>query len=199
MLEEALNYFTTIDPWEFVGLIFGLLAVFFLIKENILTWPAGIIYCFISFYIFWNAKLYQDFGLTFFFLVMNIYGWYAWLNPTNKKSADKLLITTTETKTWVYVLLFTFLWIGSTGIFFKTYTDASLPYWDATTTGLSISAMWMTARKKIENWILWFIVDVLSTIIYFVKNLEFYGFLYLVYIGMAVAGYLNWRKLMNQQ
>ena len=77
------------------------------------------------------------------------------------------------------------------------FTDASLPYWDSTTSVLSITAMWLTAKKKIENWVIWLVVDLLATGIYYYKGLYFYCILYLVYIGMAVAGYLSWRKSMN--
>ena len=200
IFQDALNYLVSIDPWELTGLIFGLLAVYLLIKENILTWPAGIIYCLVSFYIFWNAKLYQDFGLTAFFLVMNIYGWYEWANPKKtKKDSSELPITSLQPKTYLILTGIAVVYISVSGFFFSNYTDASLPYADATTTGLSLIAMWMTAKKKIENWILWFIVDVLATIIYFYKGIYFYSFLYLIYIVMAVSGYMNWKRIREKQ
>jgi nicotinamide mononucleotide transporter len=80
----------------------------------------------------------------------------------------------------------------------QEFTDASLSYWDSTTSILSVVAMWLTAKKKIENWIIWLVVDVLATGIYYYKGIYFYCILYLVYTGMAVAGYLSWRRSMNQ-
>lgn len=183
--------------FEKIGFVFGLLAVWYLIKESVLTWPAGIIYCLVSFYVYWNAKLYQDFLLTIFFLVMNIYGWYIWKNPP--KHAEELPITNVKTKNMAIILLVSFVLIGIFGYSFNRFTDASLPYWDATTTVLSLSAMFMTAQKKIENWILWFVVDVVASSLYFYKGLYFYSVLYFVYLAMAVAGYINWRKLQSQQ
>jgi nicotinamide mononucleotide transporter len=71
---------------------------------------------------------------------------------------------------------------------------ASLPYWDSTTSILSVTGMWLTAKKKIENWYYWLLVDVLATGIYFYKDLYFYSLLYFIYIGLAVAGYVAWRR-----
>jgi nicotinamide mononucleotide transporter len=92
------------------------------------------------------------------------------------------------------MLVFSVLGIFISGKLLAAFTDASVPYWDSTTSILSIAAMWLTAKKKIENWIIWLIIDILATGIYYYKGLYFYCILYLVYIGMAVAGYLSWRK-----
>ena len=80
------------------------------------------------------------------------------------------------------------------GTLLARYTDAALPYWDTTTSVVSIAAIWLQAKKKIESWHAWLFVDVLATGIYVYKAIYFYALLYLFYIGMAVAGYLAWRK-----
>ncbi|GJM28085.1 MAG: nicotinamide mononucleotide transporter [Cyclobacteriaceae bacterium] len=193
--QEVLNYATGIKILEFTGLIFGLLCVWFLIRQNILTWPAGILYVLISFVIFLRAKLYADFILHVFFLVLNIYGWYYWKNPGNE--SDQVEVTTSSPRLLGLLLLLSTITIYVSGRLLVAYTDASLPYWDSTTSILSIVAMWLTAKKKIENWIFWLAVDVLATGIYYYKGIYFYCILYLVYIGMAVVGYLAWHKSMN--
>ena len=195
-LHEVLSYASGMKILEFAGLIFGLLCVWFLIKQNILTWPAGIIYVLISFIIFVQAKLYADFILHIFFLVLNIYGWYYWVAPHNTDESG-VPVTTSSMKLIVMIVLLAAAGTYLSGRLLLTYTDASLPYWDSTTSVLSIAAMWLTAKKKIENWVFWFVVDVLATGIYFYKGLYFYCILYLVYIGMAVAGYIAWRKSMK--
>ena len=199
LLQAAWQEFSQVSALEITGVLFGLLAVYWLIKENILTWPAGILYCIISIYLFWNANLYQDFGLTIFFLFMNVYGWYAWLHPS-QNNQDELLITKTSLRTWIAIVTFCLIWIFGTGFLFSNFVpNASLPYPDATTTGLSIAAMWMTARKKLENWYLWFIVNIMSTVVYFIKDLNFYSILYFVYIGLAIVGYYKWLKSYKTQ
>ena len=88
---EVVGYASQIDFLEFFGLVFGLLAVWYLIKQSILTWPAGIIYVLISFVIFWKIQLYGDLILHIFFLVLNIYGWYYWLRGKKIMKKNYLL------------------------------------------------------------------------------------------------------------
>ncbi len=205
MWQEILAYAAHIDPLELAGLVFGLLAVWFLIKQNILTWPSGIIYVLISFVIFWRIRLYGDFILHIFFLVLNIYGWYYWLWG-RKEGEKELPVTTLRLQQNMLVALATGLGVVGFGYFlqnlpqfFAGLEPAALPYWDATTSILSVTGMWLTTRKKIENWYYWIIVDVLATGIYIYKGIYFYAFLYGVYILMAFSGLLAWRKTMHNQ
>jgi nicotinamide mononucleotide transporter len=146
--------------------------------------------------IFIKAKLYADFILHIFFLVLNIYGWYYWTGPGDRKD-HQVPVTTTGGVVMGLMLLISALGVYASGRLLTDFTDASLPYWDSTTSVLSIAAMWLTAKKKIENWIIWFVVDLLATGIYYYKGLYFYCILYMVYIGMAVAGYVSWRRSMD--
>ena len=201
MWNEVIEYAVNIEKLELAGLIFGLLAVWFLIKQNILTWPAGIIYIFISFVIFWRIQLYGDFILHIFFLILNIYGWYYWKNG-NKEDEPK--VSSNSLKTNLIIAFFTLIGVFVFGVFlqnlplfFTDLTPASLPYWDATTSILSVTGMWLTTRKKIENWYYWLLVDIIASIIYVYKGIYFYSFLYAVYIIMAIWGYLEWKKSMK--
>ncbi len=205
MWQEILAYAAHIDTLELAGLVFGLLAVWFLIKQNILTWPSGIIYVLISFVIFWRIRLYGDFILHIFFLVLNIYGWYYWLWG-RKEGEKELPVTTLRLQQNMLVALATGLGVVVFGYFlqnlpqfFTGLEPAALPYWDATTSVLSVTGMWLTTRKKIENWYYWLMVDVLATGIYIYKGIYFYAFLYGVYILMAFSGLLAWRKTMHNQ
>jgi nicotinamide mononucleotide transporter len=204
LLHHSLDYLKSMDPLEAAGLLFGLLAVYYLIKESIWTWPAGIAYIIISFVIFWQQQLYGDFLLHVFFLLLNVYGWYHWVHGTTKN--EKVLITKLLKRENIIYGIVSLLGVVVFGLFltnihliFTNLTPASVPYWDAATTSLSVTAMWLTARKKIENWHYWLIVDILAAAIYFYKGIYFYSILYFIYIGLAVAGYLQWKKIMNQQ
>ncbi len=197
LLREITHYAVNMQILEFLGFLFGLLCVFFLILRHVLTWPLGIAYVLVSLVVFYQEKLYADFVLHIFFLVMNIYGWYYWVN--GKKSTEvEVPVTTIGLKYWIGLLVLSVIGVWFWGFTLTNYTDASLPYWDSTTTVLSFAAMWLTARKKIENWILWLVVDILATGIYFNKGIYFYCLLYLIYIGMAIAGYLSWKRSLQQ-
>lgn len=197
-LRDVVNYAANMEALEFMGFLFGVLCVLFLIKQHVLTWPFGIAYVIISLVVFMQAKLYADFVLHIFFLFMNIYGWYYWVFG-KRQNESTVPVTTITLNTWIVLLIISASGIALWGFLLNTYTDASLAYWDSTTSVLSFSAMWLTARKKIENWILWLGVDILATGIYFYKGLYFYCLLYLIYIGMAVAGYLSWKRSMDQK
>ena len=192
---EVLTYASEINLLEFLGLVFGLLAVWFLIKENLYTWPAGIIYVLISFVIFYQARLYADLGLHVVFLILNVYGWYYWVNG-KKADQEDLPVTRTTFKSMLLVLGGCIFGIFLIAELLKT-TDAALPYWDSTTTAVSVGAMWLQARKKIESWYLWLFVDLLATGIYINREIYFYATLYGVYIILAVIGWQAWKKSMS--
>jgi nicotinamide mononucleotide transporter len=201
--QELSAYAVQIDILELSGLVFGLLAVYFLIKENIRTWPTGIIYVLISFVIFWQQRLYGDLILHVFFLILNIYGWYYWI-AGKKKNEEELPVTRTSSSLMLKVLLASGIGIFIFGYFLDNIHiiwpdlgEAAVPYWDSTTSILSVTAMWLQARKKVENWIFWFFVDVLATGIYVYKGIYFYAALYGIYIFLAIAGYLAWKKSMD--
>jgi len=82
---------------------------------------------------------------------------------------------------------------------FKKYTDASLPYWDATATALSFAAQWMIAKKKIENWLLWIIVNIMYVGIYLYKGLFLYTILFAIYLLLAIMGWREWKKSLAAQ
>jgi len=201
---EIVSYISQMDILEFLGLVFGLLTVWFLIKQNILTWPAGIIYVLISFVIFWKIQLYGDFILHIFFLVLNIYGWYYWLR--NKKEDDtELPVTNLTFKHNLLIAGATVVGVVIFGFFLKQLPNmvnglqpAALPYWDATTSILSVAGMWLTTRKKIENWYYWLVVNVLATGIYIYKGIYFYALLYFIYIFLVSSGLIAWRKTMKE-
>ena len=109
---------------------------------------------------------------------------------------DELPVTNVTLRTAVILSMVTVLGIIAMGYFFAHFTNASLPYWDSATTVMSLVAMWMTARKDLENWYVWLLVDVIATAIYLYKGLDFYALLYCVYIGMAFAGWWSWRQSM---
>ena len=193
---SIVSYAVQIDFLELLGLIFGLLAVWYLIRENILTWPSGIIYVLISFVIFYRTKLYADLALHFVFLVLNIYGWYFWIHGKKEKDQD-LPVTTISIRLMMVLLVFCTVGVYIMGTLLRNYSDAAVPYWDSTTTVLSLVGMWLTARKKIESWYYWFVVDILATGIYVYKGIYFYATLYGIYIFLALAGYYSWRKSMR--
>jgi len=195
-MEVLLSQLLAIDWIEFAGLVAGLVCVWLLIRQNIWTWPIGIVYVCISLWVFLQARLYADLGLHIVFLALNCYGWWYWARGANDATED-VEVTTTSPMLLLGVVAIAMVAAYASGSWFAANTDAALPYWDNTTTMLSLAAMWLSTRKKLENWLLWLVVDVIATGVYYYKGLYFYSVLYLVYCGMAVQGWLSWRASMR--
>lgn len=180
------------SPIEVAATIFGLVSVYLTIKQNIWCWPTGIIMVILYVFIFYDVKLYSDMGLQIFYIFIQIYGWYNWVYGGKKKNDLKVTrLKNWQIPVWILVMIgATFGW----GYFMNTYTDAALPYYDAFAVALSVVAQWFLTVKKLESWILWIIVDVVSVGIYIVKDLNLTAVLYGVFLILAINGFMEWRK-----
>lgn len=183
--------FLQLNGLEAIAVIFGLLSVWFSMKENILVYPTGIISVVIYIYITFNYKLYADTGINFYYLVASIYGWYFWTNNTGSRTQIKIsLLTRTE---WLITIL---LAVASFALirFGLDFTDSDVPNWDSVTTTTAIVGMWLMARKKLENWIAWIITDLIAVPLYYYKELYLTSFQFFVFTILATMGYFAWRK-----
>ncbi len=197
ILDAAFTAVATIDYLEFTGLASGLLCVWLLIRENVWTFPIGLIYAVVSVAVFIEQRLYADVLLSGYYVLMNAYGWYHWLYGQGRKRDVELTVSRTPLRTLSWLGVVVVLGIAAMGWFFDSQTDADLPYWDSTTTVMSFAAMWLTTRKYIESWIVWLVVDIIATGIYLIKGIELYALLYAVYLGMAVMGWRAWQRSMT--
>ncbi|MBN1251993.1 MAG: nicotinamide mononucleotide transporter [Bacteroidales bacterium] len=195
MLNEISNWISN-NYFEILGTLFSIIYVYFSIKQNILLWPLGIISSAIYISIFFHSKIYADMSLQIYYVIISIYGWYFWLHG-NKKTNNKKIVLKVRKSSYKQLIIIAlsilvlFLIISKILIYF---TDSEIPYWDAFTTAASIVATWMLAKKYIEHWIIWIIVDIISSGLYYYKDLYFTIFLYLVYTSMAFIGYYQWNK-----
>ena len=183
--------FLQLNGPEAIAVIFGLLSVWFSMKENILVYPTGIISVVIYIYITFNYKLYADTGINFYYLVASIYGWYFWTNNTGSRTQIKIsLLTRTEWLITILLAVVSFALIR----FGLDFTDSDVPNWDSVTTTTAIVGMWLMARKKLENWIAWIITDLIAVPLYYYKELYLTSFQFFVFTILATMGYFAWRK-----
>jgi nicotinamide mononucleotide transporter len=133
-------------------------------------------------------------GLQFYYVFISIYGWYNWAFG-GKKEINKILhITVTSAKLWVKLFIANAILFVIISYILINHTDSTIPYWDAFTTAASIVATWMLAQKKIEHWLIWIVVDIVSLGLYIYKDLFATVILFAVYTILALIGYLEWRK-----
>ncbi len=181
---------------EIVGTIVGLVYLWLEYHANIYLWIAGIVMPAIYIFIYYEAGLYADFGINIYYLLAAIYGWLMWRYGKRNKQERELPITKLPGKYLIPALLvFAITLVGIAFILIR-FTDSNVPWLDSFTTALSIIGMWMLARKYIEQWWVWIVVDVVCCGLYIYKELYFTSFLYGLYAIIAIFGYFKWRKLM---
>jgi nicotinamide mononucleotide transporter len=183
---------------ELIGTVFGLISVYFASKANILTWSTGIINEAFLFVLFFQVHLYADMFLQVYFFVVTIYGWYNW----NTKTAENKIDNISSNTRWFYAaviilgsILSGFI-IKNIHLYLPSYfkIEAAYPFTDSFVMVLSIVATVLLARKKIENWHLWILVDAICVILYFKKGVYFLSLEYLIFLGLASYGLYNWKK-----
>jgi nicotinamide mononucleotide transporter len=180
---------------EISGFITGIVCVWLNAKENIWGWPIGLISVICQGLVYFDSRLYSDTFLQGIFFITGIYGWYEWgrkgtsiaLHPVKKLSGEHVLP----------LIILGLIYSTAAGYIFGL-SGGSIPYLDASTTAISLIAQWMLAKKIIENWILWIIVDVAYTVIYIYKELYWFSALYFLFIILAIYGYLEWRKALKK-
>lgn len=187
---------------EIIGAAIGLIYLFLEYKANVWLWPAGIVMSLFYVVIFFHGKFYADAAVYLYYIGANTYGLLKWTQSRRQGltadgiEANELTITHVPSKKILPIAATAIALWGLLYWILSTFTDSPVPLGDAFTTALSIVAMWMLAQKYLEQWLLWIIVNVVSTALYFWKGLYPTAILFIVYVIVAVLGYFRWRNEM---
>lgn len=182
---------------EAIVLITGILSVYFAKKENIWVYPTGIIATVITVYLLYKVGYFAEMTLNIYFSVMSIYGWINW---SRKKEDDYVVkISRTNTKQKIIGVLLFFLTIVVTYLVYHLFGKEIKPenYIDIFTSGLFFTGMWYMAMKKIENWTLWIIADIIAVPLYAYRGLGMLSLQYVIFTILAILAYIEWRKILN--
>jgi len=190
--------FTLDSVIESIATVLALICLYFTIKQKVYLWIFGIASSALLMFVLGKSKIYANMLLQLYYVIISVYGWIAW----SKKKDDKnqiLRITLTSFRVWL-ILGFVFgIIFASTYYILRFYTDTDVPILDSFTTALSIIATYMLARKHLEHWILWIVVDAISLCLYGYKERYQLFFLFMVYTISAFYGYFSWRKQYQKQ
>lgn len=179
---------------EVLGVITSLIYLYFSVKQSILLWPFGLLSSALFIYIFFFNRFYADMSLQGYYVFISIYGWYHWTRGKRRDTSMPLPVTRIQYHTaGILFLVFILLWCLIAFILIR-FTDSDVPWGDAFTTAGSIVATWMLARKKLEHWIVWVVVDAVSTGLYLYKGMHPTVILYFIYTLIAVYGFFQWKK-----
>ncbi|WP_353084202.1 nicotinamide riboside transporter PnuC [Flavobacterium sp.] len=182
---------------EFLAFVFGIVSVYFAKKENIWVYPTGIISTIITVYLLYQASYFGDMTMNFYYSIMSIYGWYKW---SSKSIQNDLNITKTNNQEKIIGIFLFFFTIGITYAVYKFFNySLEIPnYIDIFTSGIFFTAMWYMALKKIENWTLWIIGDVIVVPLFAYRGLGMLSLQYIIFTILAVLAYIEWKKILNK-
>lgn len=183
---------------ELAGTLLSFIYLYLSVKQKAGLWIFGFLCSVLYAVVFFQSGIYALMGIQFYYMVVSVYGWISW-KKGKTETGDAFLIRSTSLKHGLGLGLFS---IGLFILFYfvlKSLTDSAVPVTDAFTAALSITATWMLARKRIEHWLIWIVVDSISVGLYIYLSLYPTAILFAVYTIMAVVGYLQWKKDMQKQ
>ena len=200
---------------EIIGTAAGIIYLILEYRASTWLWVASIAMPAIYLKVFYDAGLYADLAINIYYIIASIYGLACWLmarkrarisdrsdlsdesNRVDKSENGDIGITRTPARMWAPLAAVGGVIFLLLGIALSRFTDSTVPWADSLTTALSIVAMWMLARKYVEQWLVWIVVDVACSALYMYKDLYFTSGLYLAYAVIAVLGYRKWLRLMH--
>jgi nicotinamide mononucleotide transporter len=184
---------------EIIAVIFGLISVFYAKNNNVLVYPTGLVSTIIYVYLLNKWGLIGDMLINGYYASMSIYGWFLW---TRKKDSQEQYpiswITKKEQRNALIIFILTILFVILVYEWFDKFNDWTA-YIDTFTTGIFFVGMWLMAKRKIENWLLWIIGDIISVPLYFYKGFTFSSLQFLIFTIIAVFGYLEWKKTLQKK
>lgn len=178
-----------LSQWEAVAVVLALAYVLLAAKESLWCWPAALFSTAIYTVIFWEVALLMESVLNAYYMVMAVYGFWLW------RKGDKGSHTTIQRWRWQRHLVWAALMAAIAlvvGYVMATYTSADYPWLDAATTVFAVFATWLVAQKVLENWLYWIVIDIVSIYLYLNKGLLLTSALFVLYVGIAAAGYWLW-------
>jgi len=178
--------------WEILAVSFAIAYLLLAIKESVWCWPAALISTLIYTFLFFDVNLYMESGLQIFYIGMAIYGWILWRHHSDTK--DDLHISSWPLSRHLIALSLIGFLVLVSGYLLQNNTDAAFPWLDSFTTWSAVVTTWMVAKKILENWIYWIVIDSASIYLYIQKDLYLTAFLFVAYVVLCFVGYRTWQK-----
>lgn len=182
---------------EAIAFIFGITSVWYAKQENILVYPTGIICTIITVYLLYVNGYLGDMMMNMYYSIMSVYGWWNWSRKRGITNLVPISRTTRKEKLIGFGLFV--LTMGVTFVVYKSFDyDLAVPnYIDIVTSGVFFTAMWYMANKKLENWTLWILGDLITIPLYAYRGLGMLSLQYLIFTILAIYGYIEWKKSLS--
>lgn len=175
----------------------GLAYILLEYKANVWMWVVGFAMQSLGIVLYYQKGLYADCGMEFYYLAMTVYGFIAWMHHKTK-TKDLPIRHIPKRMAFIWLGVGLGLWIL---IYFmlSRFTNSTVPVADAFTTAFSVVGIWALARKYLEQWFVWIVVDVVTSVLYFYKDIPFKASLYALYVIIAIFGYFKWKQMMEKK
>lgn len=193
---ELLGRMLMLPPLELAGVVFSVLYLLLAIRESLWCWPAAFVASVLSIVVLAEVRLYGESALNVFYAAMAVYGWYQWYYGGRRPGAvaDRLAISLWPLRVHALALVGVLLASAAVGWTLGRYTAAAFPYFDSFVTVASILTTYMVAKKILENWIYWLVIDGLSLYLYAARELYLYAGLFALYLVLVVIGFWRWHR-----
>lgn len=182
---------------EAIASLFGIANILLIVRRSVWNFPAALVMVTLTAIVLWDARLYSDAGLQAFFFVVNILGWVLWAR--NQGDAGEIIVRRMRLSGRIMAVALAMAATWGWGLFMAFNTDATNPWWDASVAMLSVTAQILMTRRFIDNWHWWIVVNLISIGLYWQKQLYWFTGLYVIFLGMAVWGLVEWRRAEARQ
>jgi len=182
---------------EAIASLFGIANILLIVRRSVWNFPAALVMVTLTGIVLWDARLYSDAGLQAFFFVVNILGWVLWAR--NQGDAGEIIVRRMRLSGRIMAVALAMAATWGWGLFMAFNTDATNPWWDASVAMLSVTAQILMTRRFIDNWHWWIVVNLISIGLYWQKQLYWFTGLYVIFLGMAVWGLVEWRRAEARQ
>jgi len=186
-----------VTPLEILAVVMAVAYLLLAIRQNIWCWLCAGVSTAIYVWLFFDAKLYMESGLNAFYFAMAIYGWYVW--TSGRANGNERPVVTWPLRTHTIAVATVIVASVISGYLLSTRTDAAFSYVDSMTTWSAIWATFLVARKVLENWWYWLLIDAASIFIYWSRDLELTSLLFVLYVFMIPFGIASWTKSWRAQ
>lgn len=183
-----------LDHWlDILTTVLGLLYILFEYRASLWMWVVGFLMQSLGIVLYYQKGLYADCGMEFYYLAMTIYGFTVWVRGIGRQKTPRAISHFPSRLVLPWTLIILAVWALIYWLL-VTFTDSTVPLADSFTTALSIIGIWALAHKYIEQWFIWIAVDIVTSILYFHKDIPFKASLYALYVVIAILGYFRWRR-----
>ncbi len=199
MLEQIIQGATQMHAWEAVAVILSLAYLLFAMKESLWCWYCAFFSTLIYTILFWKVNLLMDSALQVYYLLMAIYGWQQWRQHNNGSKKNTIEINRWPLQNHLMAIAGVLIVSSLSGYYLDNHTQAAWPYVDSFTTWASVLTTYMVAKKVLENWLYWIVIDSVACLVYIDRGLYFTALLFAAYVVIVVFGFFSWRRDMQHE